>query len=180
MPSDGSMSGVDQVRRRTPEELERELAEAREQQAAIAEILRVISSSPTDPHGVFEKIAVIAARLCDAYDVSIHQVEGNELRTPGHHGPIPPAGTLPLTSGTPGACAVLDRQTIHIADLQTETDKFPEGSDYARRLGFRTILSVPLIRAGAAIGVISLRRGKGAPLTRLACRTQSGDQTWTG
>jgi hypothetical protein len=126
MPSGVSMSGADQGRRRTREELERELAEAREQQAAIAEILRVISSSPTDPHSVFEKIAPIAARLCDAYDVSIHQVEGNELCTPGHHGPIPPAGTFPLTSATPGARAVLDRQTIHIADLQTETDKFPE------------------------------------------------------
>jgi signal transduction histidine kinase len=152
------MSGADQGRRRTLEELERELAEAREQQAAIAEILRVISTSPTEPHGVFEKIAAIAAGLCDAYDVEILQVEGNELRTRAHHGPIPPTGTLPLRSGISARRAVLDRQTVHIADLMTETDKFPEGSDFARRLGFRTILSVPLIRAGAASGVISLRR----------------------
>ena len=53
------------------EELRRELAEAREQQAATAEILAAISSSPTDPRGIFEKIAASAARLCAAYDALI-------------------------------------------------------------------------------------------------------------
>ena len=62
------------------EELRRELAEAREQQAATAEILRVISSSPTDLQRVFVDIAASAARLCDAYDVIIRQVDG-ALRT---------------------------------------------------------------------------------------------------
>ena len=71
------------------EDLRRELAEAREQQAATAEILAAISSSPTDPHGVFEKIAASAARLCDAYDAVIFQVDGDCLRHVAHHGPIP-------------------------------------------------------------------------------------------
>src|SRR5215475_4257206 len=124
-----------------------ELAEAREQQAATAEILRVISSSPTDLQRVFAEIATSAARLCDAYDALIRQVDGEVLRIVGHHGPIPAAGTLPLTRGLPPARAILDRRTIHITDLLTETDEFPEGSD---SLGFRTILAVPLIRAGEA------------------------------
>ena len=97
MPSEASMSGADQVRRRTSEELEQELAEAREQQAATSEILRVISSSPTDPRRVFAEIAESAARLCDAYDVVIRQVDGDSLLLVAHHGPLPVAGALPLT-----------------------------------------------------------------------------------
>jgi GAF domain-containing protein len=133
-------------------------AEARQQQSATAEILRVFSSSPTDPQRVFAEIATSAARLCDAFDSVIRRVDGDLLRHVAHHGPLPPGGTLPLTHGIPAARAVLDRQTIHIADLQAETDEFPEGSDRARRVGFRTFLSVPLIRAGEAIGVIAIRR----------------------
>ena len=101
MPSEASMSGADQVRRRTSEELERELAEAREQQAATAEILRVISSSPTDPQPVFAEIATSAARLCDAYDALIRQVDGGVLRLVAHHGPILPAMRCPLRVGSP-------------------------------------------------------------------------------
>jgi hypothetical protein len=79
MPSEVSMSGADQVRRRTLQELERELAEAREQQAATAAILKVISRSPGDPRRVFAEIAANAARLCDAYDAVILQVAGGDI-----------------------------------------------------------------------------------------------------
>src|SRR5262245_21901531 len=147
------------------QELTNELAEEREQRTATAEILRVISSSPTDPQRVFSVIAASAARLCDAYDALIRQVDGEVLRIVGHHGPIPAAGTLPLTRGLPPARAILDRRTIHIADLLTETDEFPEGSDRARSLGFRTILAVPLVHVGEAIGVISIRRTELRPFT---------------
>jgi GAF domain-containing protein len=134
-----------------------ELDEAREQQAATADILRVISSSPTDLHSVFAEIAASAARLCDAYDATIRQVDGDFLPVVAHHGSIPAAGTS-LTRGFSIGRAVLDRRTIHIADLQAETDEYPEGSDRARCLGFRTILAIPLMRAGEAIGVIAIRR----------------------
>src|SRR5215471_5636466 len=61
------------------EVLRRELSEAREQQAATAEILRVISSSPTGLQRVFPVVAASAARLCDAYDATIYQVDGEFL-----------------------------------------------------------------------------------------------------
>src|SRR5262249_56554539 len=61
--------------------------------------------------------------------------------------------------------AVVDRQTVHVADLQSETDEYPEGSEFARRLGYRTILCVPLLCAGEAIGVIFVRRPEVRPFT---------------
>jgi signal transduction histidine kinase len=161
MPSEDSI-----VRgNRSVEGLERELAEAREQQVATAEILRVISNSPMDLQRVFAEIAASAARLCDANDATIRQVDGDFLRLVAHHGPIPTTTVDPLTEGHVAARAVLDRRAVHVADVQAEIDEYPDGSDIARRLGFRTNLAVPLIRAGAAIGVINIRRTEVRPFT---------------
>src|SRR5262245_52897061 len=111
-----------------------------------------------------------AARLCDAYSAAITQVDGDRLSLVAHHGPIPttaPVGqaTLPLVRGTALARAVLDRQTIHVADAQAETGEYPQGSDMAHRLGIRAVLHQPLIRAGTAIGGISIRRADVRPFT---------------
>jgi two-component system, NtrC family, sensor kinase len=145
--------------------LAHELAEAREQQAATAEILRAISGSPTDLERVFAVVAASATRLCDASDATIHQVDGAVLRQVAHHGLIPVPGSLPMTRGVLAGRAVLDRQTIHVADLQVETREYPEGSNIARRLGLHTNLAVPLIRAGDAIGVVIIRRTEVRPFT---------------
>jgi two-component system, NtrC family, sensor kinase len=151
------------------EELRRELAEAWEQQTATAEVLAAISSSRTSPNSVFTVIAARAARLCGAYDASIFELVGNDLRLVAHHGTIAhiPIGQarLPLTRKLVVGRAILDRETIHIADLQDEADQFPEGSDFARRRGHRTIVSVPLMRSGEAIGAISVRRTEVRPFT---------------
>src|SRR5262249_6840548 len=152
------------------EALRRELAEAREQQAATAEILASISSSVTDANQVFAKIAASAARLCDAYDALVLHADGDVLRLVAHEGRLPttdPVGhaTLRLTRGAVMTRAVLDRRTIQVADMHAEGDEYPEGSDLALRLGHRTILAVPLIHAGEAIGVIAIRRTEVRPFT---------------
>ena len=138
MPSEVSTVSGDQ----SVEDLRRELAEAQEQQAATAEILRVISSSPMDLQRVFAEIAASAARICDAYDATILQVENDLLRLVGHHGPIPASSTIPLMRRHTSARAVLDRRTNHIADLQVEGEEYPEGRDNAIRHGFHTSLTV--------------------------------------
>src|SRR5262245_15480083 len=143
-----------------------ELAEAREQQAATADILRVISSSPMDLQRAFVEIAASAARLCDAHDATIFQVDDDILRPVAHHGPIPsPAHGGPLKRGFVTGHAILDRRTIQVTDLQTEPDAYPESSKLARRLGHRTILTAPLIHAGEAIGAITIRRTEVRPFT---------------
>src|SRR5262249_31710086 len=170
MPSEVSMSGANQVRRRTHEELERELAEAREQQAATAQILAAISNSPTDPNRVFAEIAASAARLCDAHNSGILQLAGDHLRLLARYGPLvgpAPVGqaSVPFTRGAVIGRAIMEKQSIHVADLQAETDEYPEGSELARRYGYRTILVVPLLRAGEGIGAITIRRAEVRPFT---------------
>src|SRR5215470_8717763 len=165
MPSQESPIGVEHDLSRRVQELEGELNEARQQQAATSEILRVISSSPMKLQRVFAEMAASAARLCDAFDAAIIQVEGDKLWVVAHHGPIPAAPTYPLTRAVVSGRAVLDRQIIHVADMQAEGYEFAEGKDFALRFGHRTILAVPLIRAGDALGVISIRRAEVRPFT---------------
>src|SRR5262249_30449251 len=66
---------------------------------------------------------------------------------------------------TVGRC-VLERRAVHVADLQTATEEFPEGSRLAHELGgFHTALSVPLLRRDTPLGAIILRRGAVAPFS---------------
>jgi two-component system NtrC family sensor kinase len=96
--------------------------------------------------------------LCDAYDASIWRPDGDRLLLVAHHGPITQIESVPFVRGSVLGRSVLDKQTVHIADIQSQAGEFPVTSEYARRLGFRTGLYVPLIRESVAIGVIALRR----------------------
>src|SRR5262249_26470148 len=82
-----------------------------------------------------------------------------------HHGPIPTPDTMPLSRSSLLGSAVIDRRTIHVADLQSEADEYPESSSRALQLGWRTALGVPLIHAGEAVGVILIRRTEVRPFT---------------
>ena len=139
----------------------RTASEALEQQAATGEILRAISNSPKDTQPVFDAIAQSATRLCEARDASIFRVDGDRLAFVAHHGPIAQRHgdfSLPLVRGTVGGRSVLESRTVQVADLQNEDREFPDAVENAWRFGFRTILSVPLLRDGIAIGGIQLRR----------------------
>src|SRR5262249_10935423 len=61
--------------------------------------------------------------------------------------------------------AVLERQPVQVADAQAESEEFPEIHTLAREQGFRTILSVPLLREDVALGTIHLRRTEVQPFT---------------
>src|SRR5262245_29817683 len=167
-PIDDNASAERRIRELTKElsQARGELEEAREEQAATADILRVISSSPTDLQPVFAEIAASAARLCDAHDAVIRQVDGEVLRLVAHHGPIGTQGhiTIPLSRSSLLGCAVIDRRTIQVADQQSQAE-YPESRNRALQFGHRTALAVPLVYAGEAIGAIFIRRLDVRPFT---------------
>jgi two-component system NtrC family sensor kinase len=154
-------------RTRELKEAQKHLAEALEQHAATAEVLRVISSSPTELQPVLEVVVKSAARFCRADDATIFELDGRDLYTAAHWGPIAQAvgERVPCVRGSVGGRTVLERKPVHVIDLQAEAEEFPEGSAFAKRLGHRTTLGVPLLREGLAVGTIQLRRAEVNPFT---------------
>jgi signal transduction histidine kinase/putative methionine-R-sulfoxide reductase with GAF domain/CHASE3 domain sensor protein len=148
------------------EERTRQLTEALEQQTATAEILRVISNSPTQLQPVLEAIAESAARLCDAWNGTIVLSDGEALRMEAHHGPLrEQVGVkLPIDRGSVSGRAFLEGQTIHVEDLSTAAD-FTLGRELAIRWGVRSILGTPLLRENVPIGVILIRRTEIRPFS---------------
>lgn len=148
-----------------------ELKESLEQQTATSEILGVIASSPTDIQPVLEAVAASAARLCDASDAVIHRYDGEwaqPVTVYGPIGPTRPAGERvfrPTRLDPPGR-AMLDGKTIHVEDIVAELDtEFPESRAHQRISGSRTILVTPLLREGASIGSIMIRRTEVRPFS---------------
>jgi len=149
------------------EDRNRALTESLEQQTATSEILRVIASSPTEIQPVLETIAENATRVCGSYDAMIRLVEGNLLHVVAHHGPVAP-GVMdrPIDRASANGRAVIDRQIIHIDDLLALSEtEFPGARADQERLGLRTLLIVPLMREGSAIGSISIRRTEVRPFS---------------
>ena len=167
MPSEELPPGADQRPGRVVEELKRqlkaksrELADAREQQSATAEILRAISSSPTNLQRVFADVAVSAARLCDAYDAVIVQRDGDVLRVVAHHGTIPVdhPGDAPLTHGTVMGVPFSNGKLFTSLICRSKQKSTLKAATLPADSGHRTILAVPLIHAEEAIGAILIRR----------------------
>ena len=148
-----------------------ELKESLEQQTATSEILGVIASSPTDVQPVLNVVAKNAARLCEANDAQISRVQGDLFGTVASFGPLPPTHEKrPLTRTFPAGRAIIDRETIHIPDLEAVREtEFPDARG-GRRPGhtpmvLRTVLATPLLREGIPIGAILIRRLEVRPFT---------------
>jgi GAF domain-containing protein len=163
---------VDRVREPRAElekELEartRELTEAREQLAATSEVLRIISSVPGDLEPVFETLLENAVRICGAKFGSLYLCEGEGFRAVAMYN-APPAFAEASASvlhphwDTAIARAASTKKPTQIVDI-TKTEGYVERHPFVinavARGGFRTVLSVPMLRENALIGIISIYR----------------------
>src|SRR5262249_51193399 len=144
-----------------------ETKEALEQQTATAEILRVISSSPTDVQPVFETIVRSATRLCRAVAAAVFVTDGRTLYEPANYGGAPEALAAararyprPLDRETASGTAILTRSVVHVPDVQEQsaTEFAAFAGRVGREIGFRSLLSVPMLREGEAAGAINVTR----------------------
>jgi PAS domain S-box-containing protein len=141
----------------------RDLTETLEQQTATGEILRVISSSPTDVQPVFDTIARSAAQLCEAQFCHLFRFDGERLHFVAHNGLTPDGvdalrGAFPMAPdrGSAAGRAVLDTVVAHIPDVVADPD-YRYGA-LARVASYRSLVAVPMVREGRAIGSINVAR----------------------
>ena len=132
------------------------------QLAAVSEILKVISSSPSDVQPVFETIISNAVRLGSADFGSVVKLEGGVLKVaarftmkPEAHTPV--RTTFPLDRDTVFGRAVVDREVVNLADY-SESDFASSSRESARRLETRATLVVPMMCRGKPIGAIAIAR----------------------
>ncbi len=150
----------------------RDLTEALEQQTATSEVLRVIASSPTELQPVLDTVIENAVTLAGAKQGHIRQYDGEFLRVVAHYNETAEQiAKLQATPTRPGlesltGRAFLERKAQHILDAQAEPrDVMLFYQLRIRELGMRTLLTVPLLREGAAIGTISIWRDFVEPFT---------------
>jgi len=141
------------------QERTRELQESLEYQTATSDVLGVISRSPNELQPVLDAIAERAARLCEATDAVVLLRSRDRLAHRAHFGPILlDVAELGLSHSSVSARCVVERKTIHLHDIQTEREAYSEGCEIAKRVGYHTVLGVPLMRHNEAIGSLVLRR----------------------
>jgi GAF domain-containing protein len=161
---------LNELRQRTED-----LSESLERQTATSEVLKVISSSPGDLQPVFDAILANATDLCGAGFASLRLSEGDQFRTVSlYNAPavlVEHWRSTPLVRPHPESAlglSALTKQVIQIEDVR-------EGRAYSKRDplsvagadlgGYRTVISVPMLREDVLVGAIAIYRQEVRPFT---------------
>jgi GAF domain-containing protein len=146
-----------------------QVTEALEQQTATSEILRVISSSPTDVQPTFDAIAASSRRLCGALSSSVFRFDGKLIQHVANDNLRPELlhavqSVFPVRPGRGGitARAILTRAVVHVLDLRDDAEY---EYNAIRQTNFGSTLSVPLLRDGVPLGAITVTRAEVAPFS---------------
>jgi signal transduction histidine kinase len=157
-------------------ELQRQLTELVEQQAAISEVLRAVANSPHDLQPIFDTILINAMRLCRATFGGLVLIEEKGFRTVARRGPpnpvyaerFPLGLVRPIPPGEPLAQLIERRSPVHIADLaahQAYLRRDPLFVALVELAGVRTYLAVPLVKDDELIGALGINREQVQPFT---------------
>jgi GAF domain-containing protein len=155
---------LNELRQRTDD-----LTESLEQQTATSEVLSVISSSAGELQPVFDTVLAKAVELCEASFGAMWLVDGEGYRTAALHGALPEAYVEQWRSGTlhrpkaivPMVRAIRSRKPVHVTDMLKDKAYLqgdPLAVSVVKIAGIRTLLTVPMLKEGEAIGVITIYR----------------------
>lgn len=154
-----------------------EIAQALEYQTAVGEILQAIAASPTDIQPVLNVIVENARRLCDASMSEVYRTDGTmvysvatsdisedvletarEVSSQSYPAPLNWDSTL-------SSRAILSREIVHIPDMEHVPDLPEITRRYVKAGILNSVLQVPMIREGEAIGAIGVGKRDPAPFT---------------
>jgi signal transduction histidine kinase len=145
------------------EERTRELSKSLEQQTATSEILRVISSSPTDAQPVFDVIVESAIRLCGARYGRLYRYDGETIHLVASHGlsqsglgQVQRVFPRPAADDTIVGRAIVTREPVYIRDIASDENVPPLSRQMIEALNTRSQVTIPMLRAGEPIGAMTV------------------------
>jgi GAF domain-containing protein len=160
-----------EVRTHELAETRKALAEALEQQTATSEVLRIISSSPGELEPVFQAMLGNAVRICEAKFGTLYLCEGDGLRAVAMHNAPPAYAEARAAVVRPPPDSSLGRaaktkQAAQVSDV-TKLPGYIAGDPFVvsavERGGYRTVLTVPMIKEDELIGAITIHRQEVRP-----------------
>jgi GAF domain-containing protein len=142
-----------------------DLSEALEQQTATSEVLKVISSSPTNVQPVFDSIAESAVRLCNGQFSFVVRFDGKAMAFASSYG-LSAEGLatfqsilpMPASEDTAAGRAISRRAVVEIPDVRTDSALGARSQGLAKTVTYRSIAAVPLLQEGNPIGAIAVAR----------------------